>query len=217
MSGPLTPQLLMRAYACGLFPMAESRDSAEIYWVDPKKRGVLPLDGMILSRSLRKRIRQGRFRVTVNEAFGDVIEACAEPAQGREETWINDTIFDLYRQLNALGAAHSVECWQDGRLVGGLYGVDLAGAFFGESMFHRATDASKVALAHLVARLRAGGYSLLDCQFQTDHLASLGVVEVSRSAYHDLLRKALDANGNFQSLGSPSEPADVMHWLSQMS
>ena len=213
----VTPELVLRAYACGLFPMADDRHADEMFWVDPEQRGVLPLNKFRLSRSLKKIIRQETFLVTADQAFDQVILACAESRPGRESTWINDDIVRLYTELNRLGAAHSIECWQHGRLVGGLYGVDLAGAFFGESMFHRTTDASKVALAHLVARLFQGGYRLLDCQFLTDHLASLGAVEISKAAYREQLKGALSVKGDFYSLGSPSPAGAVLQSITQTS
>lgn len=192
---PIDPDLLLRAYSVGVFPMADSRDAPDIFWVEPKKRGVLPLDGFHLSRSLAKRLRSGRFTVTANRAFAAVVGACAEATGTRPETWINGQIEEAYGTLHRRGHAHSIEVWQgtgNGRaLIGGLYGVSLGRAFFGESMFSRAADASKVAMAHLVARLRAGGYTLLDCQFITDHLASLGAVEIGRSDYRALLDEAL--------------------------
>jgi len=163
----LTPDLLLKAYAAGLFPMAEHRHAADIYWVEPKQRGVLPLDRLHISHSLAKIVRQDRFCVTSDRAFADVMRACAEPAPGRENTWINSVILDAYTELHRRGHAHSIECWLEDRLIGGLYGVSLGAAFFGESMFSRETDASKVALVHLVARLRFGGYRLLDTQFIT--------------------------------------------------
>ncbi len=193
MSAPLDPSLLMKAYAAGIFPMADSRDAAEIYWVEPKRRGVLPLDGFHLSRSLAKTLKSGRFETTADAAFGDVVRLCAQTAPDRDNTWINGQIEQAVNLLHRAGQAHSIETWQDGELVGGLYGIRLGSAFFGESMFSRATDASKVALAHLVARLRAGGFLLLDCQFLTPHLASLGAVEVSRADYVGLLTAALSA------------------------
>lgn len=213
----ITAELVLRAYACGLFPMADDRDAEEMFWVDPEQRGVLPLDGFRLSRSLKKTIRQDRFLVTADEAFDQVILACAEARPGRDTTWINQGIIRLYTELNRLGAAHSIECWQDGRLVGGLYGVDLAGAFFGESMFHRTTDASKVALAHLVARLICGGYKLLDCQFITGHLTSLGAIEISKAQYREQLKTALAVKGDFYSLGSPSSADVVLQSITQRS
>lgn len=193
----ITPDILLRAYSIGLFPMAESADDPSLHWVEPKHRGVFPLDGLTISRSLAKVIRSDRFDVRINSDFSAVIEACATPAPGRETTWINETIRELYSALFRLGHCHTVECWQDGALVGGLYGVHLGGAFFGESMFHRTTDASKVALVHLAARLNAGGFLLLDTQFLTPHLASLGAVEIPRSEYRRRLDQAVTADGDF--------------------
>lgn len=187
----LDPDLLLRAYSVGVFPMADGRAAPEIFWVEPKKRGVLPLDGFRLSRSLAKTIRSDRFTVTADAAFGQVVAACAQATAGRPDTWINAQIESAYADLHRRGHAHSVECWHDGMLVGGLYGVRLGAAFFGESMFNRSRDASKVALAWLVARLRVGGFRLLDCQFITDHLASLGAVEIGRQTYVGLLDAAL--------------------------
>ena len=188
----LDPQLVLGAYAVGVFPMADARDAAEVYWVEPRRRAVLPLDGFRLSRSLRKTLAADRFRVTADAAFGDVVRLCAESVEGRPETWINGSIERVFATLHAMGFAHSIECWDGDRLVGGLYGLALGRAFFGESMVSRATDASKVALAWLVARLRAGGFELLDCQFQTPHLATLGAVEIGRADYVALLSAALD-------------------------
>lgn len=199
---PIDPNLLLRAYAVGVFPMADSRRARDVYWVEPAARGILPLDGFHLSRSLRKTVRSDRFTVTADRAFGQVIAACAETRIGAQGTWINRQIEEACNTLFSRGHAHSIECWQGDRLVGGLYGVSLGGAFFGESMFSRATDASKVALAHLVARLRVGGYRLLDCQFLTEHLASLGAVEISRDAYVGLLGSAVAA-GSGDADGSP--------------
>ena len=206
----LTPGLLLRAYAAGVFPMAEHQDDAELFWVDPERRGVIPLDGFHVPRKLKRTLKREVFEIRVDTVFDDVVEACAEPSPGRETTWINSAIRQAYGMLHQLGHAHSVETWRDGELVGGLYGVSLAGAFFGESMFSRTTDASKVALVHLVERLRAGGFQLLDAQFMTDHLARFGAVEVSRAAYHRLLKEALKIEADFYSLdsasGSASEP-----------
>lgn len=193
----ITPQLLLRAYSIGLFPMAESAEDDQLFWVDPEKRAIFPLDTFIVSRSLAKTVRSDRFEVVVDRDFDAVIEACAAPAPDREKTWINDEIRRLYRELFDMGFAHTVECWREGQLVGGLYGVALRGAFFGESMFHRERDASKVALTHLVARLRAGGFHLLDTQFMTTHLASLGAIEISRESYHRALEEALCVVANF--------------------
>ncbi|MGE0773915.1 MAG: leucyl/phenylalanyl-tRNA--protein transferase [Sphingomonadaceae bacterium] len=187
----LDPDLLLRAYTVGVFPMADSRRARDIFWVEPKKRGILPLDGFHLSRSLAKTLRSERFTVTADADFSAVVRHCAEPTPERPDTWINPEIERAYAALHARGHAHSIECWIDGALVGGLYGVKLAGAFFGESMFSRATDASKVALAHLVCRLRVGRFKLLDCQFITDHLASLGAIEIERDRYVGLLDSAL--------------------------
>ena len=186
----ITPELLLRAYAIGLFPMAEDRDSAELHWVEPERRGVFPLGGLIISKSLAKTVRSDVFEVTADQAFGEVMRAC-------ERTWINDEILRLYGELHAMGHAHSIEARIDGELVGGLYGVSLGGAFFGESMFHRARDASKVALVHLAARLKQGGFRLLDTQFLTEHLASLGAVEISRADYRRRLAAALTVEGQF--------------------
>jgi leucyl/phenylalanyl-tRNA--protein transferase len=187
----LTPELVLRAYAEGLFPMAEARQDPTLYWISPDARGVIPLDGLHVSRRLARTIRSDRFAVTADTAFHDVIVACAAPAPGREETWINDEILALYTSLHQNGHAHSIECWHESELVGGLYGVRLGAAFFGESMFTRLRDASKVALAHLVARLRHGGFELLDAQFITSHLASLGAIEIPREAYLVRLHQAI--------------------------
>jgi leucyl/phenylalanyl-tRNA--protein transferase len=191
----LDPNLLLQGYAAGIFPMADSRDAAEIFWVEPRERAILPLDRFHCSRSLARRLKSGSFSVTHDMAFDAVVRACAD----RNETWINSSIEQATRNLHAAGHAHSVECWRadangDPELVGGLYGVKLGRAFFGESMFSRATDASKVALAWLVARLKVGHFNLLDCQFMTDHLASLGALQVSRASYVGLLGAALGSD-----------------------
>jgi leucyl/phenylalanyl-tRNA--protein transferase len=183
----LDPRLLLEGYAAGIFPMADSRDAADLFWVEPRSRAIIPLDKFHMSRSLRRVLRSGRFAVTLDRAFHDVVRACAD----RDETWINDQIERAMVALHSSGHAHSIEVWQNGELVGGLYGVKLGRAFFGESMFSRITDASKVALAWLVARLKVGGYTLLDCQFMTPHLASLGAVSVPRRTYVALLSAAL--------------------------
>jgi leucyl/phenylalanyl-tRNA---protein transferase len=174
--------------------MADARDAEEVYWVEPKTRGVLPLDGFHLSRSLAKVIRSGRFETSINYAFSEVVRLCAESAPKRETTWINAQIEEAVATLHRLGHAHSVESWLDGKLVGGLYGVSLGRAFFGESMFSRATDASKIALAALVAQMRLKGFTLLDCQFLTPHLATMGAVEISRKAYLNLLSAATEGD-----------------------
>ena len=199
----LTPDLLLRAYRLGLFPMAESRTSRALHWLDPEFRGVLPLDGFHLPRSLRKTLRSGPFTVTANRDFAGTIAACAAARANRPDTWINQEIERLFTELHQLGFAHSVETWSNGALVGGLYGAALGGAFFGESMFSTATDASKVALAHLVARLRLGGFSLLDTQFITAHLARFGAVEIPRADYHILLAEAVDAPARFIAAPDP--------------
>jgi leucyl/phenylalanyl-tRNA---protein transferase len=194
----LTPDLLLRAYAAGIFPMAESADDPEIFWVDPERRGILPLDACHIPHKLRQTVRNGPFEVRCNSAFAAVVRGCAEPTPDRPDTWINAEILKLYVELHARGQAHSVETWADGKLVGGLYGVALGGAFFGESMFSRATDASKFALVHLVARLIESGFQLLDTQFTTPHLERFGVVEIPRAEYQRRLAKALAARARFQ-------------------
>ncbi len=192
MHGPrLTPEILLRAYSEGLFPMAERRGDPTLYWVSPEKRGVLPLDEFHFPHRLARTVRSRHFTVTADRVFTDVMRACAAPAPGREESWINDEILRLYTALHAGGHAHSIECWHDDELVGGLYGVRLGAAFFGESMFSRARDASKVALVHLVDALKRGGFVLLDTQFITTHLAQFGAVEIPRAQYLVLLNKAL--------------------------
>lgn len=197
----LTADLLLRAYAAGVFPMAESRHDPELFWVDPQMRGIIPLNGFHISRSLSKRIRQQHYQVRVNSNFAATVEGCAD----RDETWINAQIFNLYQQLHEAGFAHSIEIWDGAELVGGVYGVTLGAAFFGESMFSRRRDASKIALAHLVARLRYGGFQLFDTQFVTDHLLSLGAIEIPRFKYHDRLEKALAWEADF--LAMPQEIA----------
>lgn len=188
----LTPEILLRAYAEGLFPMAERRADPTLYWVSPEKRGVIPLDTFHVPHRLARTVRSGRFTVTADQAFSDVMQACAAPAPGREETWINGEILRLYTALHSSGHAHSIECWQAGELVGGLYGVRLGAAFFGESMFSRVRDASKVALVHLVEGLKRGGFALLDTQFITAHLARFGAVEIPRDQYLLKLANALN-------------------------
>jgi leucyl/phenylalanyl-tRNA--protein transferase len=213
----ITPQVLLKAYACGIFPMAESADDPGLYWVEPEFRGIIPLNGLTISHRLARTIRSDRFEIAVDRDFDAVIDACAAPGVGRRSTWINKRIRKLYGELFALGHCHTVEAYHEGRLVGGLYGVDLSGAFFGESMFHRQSDASKVALAHLVARLRHGGYRLLDTQFVTDHLLSLGAVELPRSQYHLLLNNALQIDGDFLAWqkGEAKTGADILAELAK--
>ena len=188
----VTPELLLRAYAAGIFPMSEAADDPGLFFVEPEQRGVLPLDGFHVPRRLARTVRSGRFEPRFDTAFDQVVALCAEPAPDRPNTWINARIRSLYGDLFRMGHAHSVESWRDGELVGGLYGVSLGGAFFGESMFSRTTDASKVALVHLVERLRGGGYRLLDTQFLTGHLSRFGAVEVPRDVYLQMLGEALE-------------------------
>jgi leucyl/phenylalanyl-tRNA--protein transferase len=188
----LTPEILLRAYAEGLFPMAERRGDSTLYWVSPEKRGILPLDSFHVPHRLARTMRNGSFTVTADQAFGEVMRACAAPGPGRPESWINDEILRLYTALHAGGHGHSIECWQDGELAGGLYGVRLGAAFFGESMFSRRRDASKVALVALVEGLRRGGFVLLDTQFITPHLAQFGAIEIPRAQYLMKLADALN-------------------------
>ena len=199
----VTPELLMRAYRAGLFPMAETRRGARLYWLDPELRGVLPLDEFRLPKRLLRTVLSGRYQVTSNQSFAAVVAGCAAAAPGREDTWINADIERLFGDLHRRGCAHSVECWQDGALVGGLYGVSLGGVFFGESMFSVARDASKVALVHLVARMRLGRYALLDTQFVTKHLAQFGAQEIPRDTYRQQLADAVDLPAQW--LVDPSE------------
>ena len=217
MSRVFGPNELLDCYRRGVFPMAESRDDTRLFLVDPDLRGVLPLDRFRISRSLRKTIRQDRFIVRVDTAFSRVVELCAEAAPGRDNTWINAPILNLYSALHRLGYAHSVECWQDDELVGGLYGVSLKGAFFGESMFSRRKDASKVALVHLVARLRRGGFQLLDTQFVTPHLQGFGVEEIDRDEFHMRLAEALQIDADFGDAGYCPPGAELLQVITQTS
>ncbi|MFK7745117.1 MAG: leucyl/phenylalanyl-tRNA--protein transferase [Roseobacter sp.] len=208
----LTADLLMQGYASGIFPMAESRDDSEIFWVDPQRRGVMPLRGFHVSRSLRRAMRQTSFTITINEGFEEVLEGCAD----RAETWINDEIRDLYIALHKQGKAHSLEVREEGTLIGGVYGVVLGAAFFGESMFSRRTNASKIALACLVDRLLDGGFILFDTQFLTEHLASLGAIEISRRDYHRALDQATQRPASY--LNPPlRSPQEVVQRMTQMS
>ncbi|GLQ56670.1 leucyl/phenylalanyl-tRNA--protein transferase [Devosia nitrariae] len=193
----ITPELILRAYRAGIFPMAEDAGSPDLFWVAPEKRGILPLDGFKISTSLRKALRQRDFSVKVDTDFGAIIDGCAAAAPDRPSTWINEAIRSVYGELFRRGIAHTVEIWDGVELVGGLYGLAIGGAFFGESMFHRRTDASKIALAHLVERLNAGGFVLLDTQFLTPHLASLGGIEISREEYEERLAEALTHSGDY--------------------
>ncbi|WP_122074875.1 leucyl/phenylalanyl-tRNA--protein transferase [Pseudophaeobacter sp. EL27] len=208
----LTPDLLLHAYSIGVFPMAEHREDDEIFWVDPKQRGIFPIDQFHISRSLAKTIRRSAYVISVNRAFAEVVQACAD----REETWINGEIFDRYLDLHAMGHAHSLEVWDQDRLVGGVYGVSLGGGFFGESMFSRQRDTSKIALAYLMDRLRQAGFHLCDTQFLTPHLASLGAVEISRAAYKARLHAALEVEADFDAPQLPS-PALLLQRMTQTS
>ena len=206
----ITPQILLQAYAAGVFPMAESADDPHLYWVEPEERGVIPLEGFHVSRSLRKRVKQQPFDIRIDTAFAKVIAACAESTEERDETWINKRIVTLYTQLHKMGCAHSVESWLNGELVGGLYGIRIGAAFFGESMFSRATDASKVALVHLVARLRFGGFTLLDAQFVNPHLLQFGTQAIKKADYHKLLEPALEREASFSAFTSDHDAAQVL-------
>lgn len=210
----LTAGRLLQAYRIGMFPMAESRDDPQLYWLDPEMRGVLPLDRFHLPRRLRRTVRAGDYQVTADRQFEAVIAGCAASATGREESWINPEIERLFTELHRSGHGHSVECWQDGALVGGLYGVALGQAFFGESMFSRARDASKVALVHLVARLRLGGFTLLDTQFTTSHLSQFGAHEIPRARYRRLLAQAVATPARWFAAPEPAELAAAIDALS---
>src|ERR1700758_2679189 len=201
----ITPEVLLKAYSCGIFPMAESADDPALYWIEPERRGIIPLDRFHVPERLARTVRSDCFTVVADRDFDAVIDGCARPMPGRSRTWINTRIRSLYRKLYQRGDCHTVEVYDGDDLVGGLYGVSLGRAFFGESMFHVARDASKVALVHLVARLRAGHYRLLDTQFVTDHLRTFGAVEVSRPAYHKLLDAALVGEADFGAL-APDTP-----------
>ena len=212
----ITPAILLKAYACGIFPMAETADDPGLFWIDPNERGILPLDGFHMPRSLKKAIRRSSFTIRVDTAFSAVVDGCAEPAPGRRETWINRQIRTLTSQLFDEGVAHSVEAWDGDDLVGGLYGISLGAAFFGESMFSRRTDASKIALAFLWERLYRGGYRLLDTQFLTAHLQNFGAIEIGRDEYRDLLADAVDAEATFYPAGAGTADS-VLQLFSQTS
>jgi leucyl/phenylalanyl-tRNA--protein transferase len=198
----ITPDVLLKAYACGIFPMAESADDPALYWIEPERRGVIPLEGFHIPTRLARSVRRNPFTVVADRDFDSVIAGCGEAGPGRARTWINTRIRNLYRGLYDIGHCHTVEVYDGDELVGGLYGVSLGRAFFGESMFHRARDASKIALVHLVARLKAGGYKLLDTQFVTDHLKIFGAIELSRRQYHKVLAEALIGEADFARLAS---------------
>lgn len=206
----ITPQVLLKAYACGIFPMAESADDPQLYWIEPQARGLLPLDSVIVPSRLRRTIRQTPYQVRINTAFDGIIEGCAASRPGRQTTWINTRIRNLYRDLHKLGYCHTVEVWDGARLVGGLYGVALGGAFFGESMFSDVRDASKLALVHLCARLIHGGFVMLDTQFVTDHLRQFGTIEVNRVEFHGQLDAALKVKADFLLLDENATPEQVL-------
>ena len=206
----ITPDVLLKAYRIGVFPMGERRDDPKLHWLDPRLRAVLPLDGFHLSTRLARTVRSDRFTISADTSFVEVMRACAEPRPGHPESWINDPIIDLYSELHDRGHAHSVECRVGDELVGGLYGVSVGAAFFGESMFSRERDASKVALVHLVARLIQGGFRLLDCQFMTEHLRSFGAIEVPREAFHVLLADAIDRPATFQRELGGADPCAIV-------
>jgi leucyl/phenylalanyl-tRNA--protein transferase len=213
----ITPQVLLKAYACGIFPMAESADDPTLYWIEPERRGVLPLDKIHVPKSLCKVIRQGRFEVRVDSDYHGVMEGCASSRAGRRTTWINKRIRELYAELFGMGYCHTVETWRDGKLVGGLYGVALGRAFFGESMFSYETDASKVALVYLAARLVYGGFALLDTQFVTDHLRQFGAQEISRASFHRKLEAALQGLGEFDRLPGDLSSSGILQLVSHTS
>lgn len=212
----ITPKILLQAYAVGIFPMAETAEDNALYWVEPEERGIIPLRGLRISRSLRKQVRRQTFEIRIDSAFGEVIEACAAKTKTRKLTWINTRIRTLYGQLHKMGHCHSVECWREGRLAGGLYGVRIGAAFFGESMFSRETDASKVALVHLVARLNAGGFQLLDAQFMNPHLKTLGAIVMSKADYKELLPSAIVAPADFNRFRDDNDPARVLELASPL-
>jgi leucyl/phenylalanyl-tRNA--protein transferase len=213
----ITPDVLLKAYACGIFPMAESAEDAGLYWIEPERRGIIPLDGFHVPRRLLRTLRRNPFEIRVDTDFDGVIQGCAEPTLGRRKTWINARIRRLYGELFRLGHCHTVEAWRGGRLVGGLYGVKLGRAFFGESMFSRERDASKVALIHLLARLRRGGFTLLDTQFVTGHLAQFGAIEISRREYQRRLEEALQGEADFYGFAGGGTLDEVLQSISQTS
>ncbi len=208
----ITPQVLLQAYAAGVFPMAESASDPALYWVEPEERGIIPLDSFHIPRSLRKRVKQQTYDIRIDTAFNQVIAECAARSDSRKETWINKRIVTLYSQLHKMGCAHSVESWLDGELVGGLYGIRIGAAFFGESMFSRATDASKVALVHLIARLKFGGFMLLDAQFVNPHLLQFGTQAIAKADYHKLLEPALEKDADFKAFKSDGDAQKVLSY-----
>lgn len=213
----ITPQILLRAYAAGIFPMAESAEDNALYWVEPEERGIIPLDGLKISHSLKKSVRRKLFEVKIDHDFSGVIAACAAKTPERRSTWINARIKALYTQLNRMGCCHSVECWKDGELVGGLYGVRIGAIFFGESMFSRVTDASKVALVHLVARLNYGGFRLLDAQFVNPHLERLGAMQLPKARYHEVMEPLLSLEADFFAFDRDNDPEAVLAWAAPVA
>ena len=214
----ITPEVLLKAYAAGVFPMAESAEDDALYWIDPETRGVLPLDAFHVPKRLKRTVRAGKFEIKIDHSFDKVIAACAASDTDRQTTWINTRIRKLYAALFKMNRCHTVETWENGKLVGGLYGVRLGGVFFGESMFSRTRDASKVALVHLAARLIAGGFSLLDTQFTTEHLGQFGVVEIARDDYHEMLEQALSVQqADFHHFEGDGDGARVLQLVSQTS
>lgn len=213
----ITPQVLLKAYACGIFPMAESADDPGMFWVEPELRGVLPLDEFHIPKSLKKTIRKEPFEIRFDTVFDQVVELCAEAIDNRPQTWINQRIRLLYSELHKIGHAHSFEAWHDNKLVGGLYGVRLGRAFFGESMFSRMTDASKVTLVHLVYEMRRSGFTLLDTQFTTEHLEKFGVVEISRDEYQELLEDAMEGEAHFSPQDGGATSDSILQSFSQIS
>ncbi len=211
----ITPQVLLKAYSCGIFPMAESATDPALYWIEPQHRGILPLDAARFPSRLLRTVRTTPLRVAIDTDFEHTIEGCAAPRPGRNTTWINKRIRVLYRELFELGACHTVEVWSGSKLVGGLYGVALKGAFFGESMFSTERDASKIALVHLVARLKEGGFQLLDTQFVTDHLRQFGTIEVDRDEFQGRLEAALTHDANFKALRPDTSPAEIVSIVSR--
>jgi leucyl/phenylalanyl-tRNA--protein transferase len=213
----ITPQVLLKAYACGIFPMAESAEDNALYWIEPERRGILPLENVHIPRRLARTVRASNFEIRIDSNYAGVIEGCASSRPGRASTWINSRIRRLYSELFELGYCHTVEAWQGDRLVGGLYGIHLGRAFFGESMFSYERDASKVALVHLIARLKHGGFNLLDTQFITDHLLRFGATEVSREKFQSLLEESLQGNAEFESLPADYPAESILQLVSQMS
>ena len=213
----ITPQVLLKAYACGIFPMAEGAEDPTLYWIEPERRGILPLDQLHIPKRLARIIKQDKFEIRVDSNYDGVIEGCASSRAGRRTTWINKRIRELYAELFEMGHCHTIEAWHDGKLAGGLYGVALGRAFFGESMFSYETDASKVALVYLVARLSYGGFCLLDTQFVTDHLKQFGAREISRAAFHRQLEQSLQGRGEFGRLPTGLSSTGILQLVSHMS